>query len=605
MTLVDIDPWVFARLLSCRPVNGELELMSESNRGLARRLAAAPGPDRARIWGEYLAGLPDTEAAAAVEAIARVDPDSPPPEGEPWPPLRLGELPAVPEFPVEVLPDPLARLVAEAAGSVGCDPGMVAGPALAIAGGLIGRSASLLLGANWFAGACAFQINIGFPGDGKSPALDYAAGPVYDIDRELAEAFRADKQAYLDAMQRLNEAKRRKEVGGARPDPPVPRRINIDDSTMEATFRVLAANPRGLLMCKDELSSLILGLNQYKGGAGNDRPNLLKTWSGKPILIDRVLNEFGEPIRVPFPCLSITGNLPPAMLLDLVDRRGDDGLVDRWLFVFPDRRLKLKSAQRRPVSNEAVAGWVELGRRLWARPMDTSEGRSRPHVVYFSNPGKSEFDRLHDRHVDEVNAADFPDALRGPWSKLEEYAGRLCLILSLLRHAADPTADTEALPLVGPDVARDAWRLVGYFKSHHRRVRAYLEGRGLGGAPEGARLALRWIRNHPDTRAFPESELTRDVPQLRADRAALEDGLAWLAKRNVIRRLAAPDQPPGKRGRKPAPAWEVHPELSAPDNSEISGNTAAVHAPSPGGDHSQNCPNSPNPVGSDGIGEGE
>jgi hypothetical protein len=225
---------------------------------------------------------------------------------------------------------------------------------------------------------------------------------------------------------------------------------------MEAAFRVLAANPRGLIMIRDELSSLILGLNQYKGGSGNDRPNLLKTWSSKPVLIDRVLNEFGEPIRIAFPFLCIAGNLPPAMLVEIVNRKGDDGLIDRFLFVYPDRRPKLKSHQRRPVSDEAIQGWAEVARRLWNRPMDTTDGRPRPHVIYFSNDGKIEFDCLHDEHVDEVNAANFPDTLRGPWSKLEEYAGRLCLILTLLRHDADPTADPRSLPLAGPVAARDA-----------------------------------------------------------------------------------------------------------------------------------------------------
>ena len=73
--------------------------------------------------------------------------------------------------------------------------------------------------------------------------------------------------------------------------------------------------------------------------------------------------------------------------------------------------------------------------------MDTEKGRPCPHVVFFTNAGKAAFDRQWDFHVVEVNAADFPDALRGVWSKLETYAGRLCLILTLLHHAADPIAD--------------------------------------------------------------------------------------------------------------------------------------------------------------------
>jgi hypothetical protein len=226
--------------------------------------------------------------------------------------------------------------------------------------------------------------------------------------------------------------------------------------------------------------------------------------------------------------------------------------------------------------------------------MDVSEGDPRPHVIYFTNPGKAAFDRLYDRHVDEVNDPSFPDHLRGPWSKLEEYAGRLCLTLTLLRHAADPTADPEALPRANVREAEDAWRLIDYFKAHHRRVRAYLDGKGLGGAPEGVRLILRWLRNHPEVTAFPESELTRDIPPLRKDRAALEDGLLWLQGKRALRRLPEPERPKGTRGRKAAPVWEAHPSIRSSENSDNSDNCPVAIAAEGVGPISPNCPNSPN-----------
>jgi hypothetical protein len=293
----------------------------------------------------------------------------------------------------------------------------------------------------------------------------------------------------------------------------------------------------------------------------------MKVWSGKSVAIDRVRNELCEPVRIPHPCLSITENLPPAMLPEMAGRRGDDGFLDRWLYIYPDRRRKLKSFERKPVSNEAVRRWADVARRLYDRPMDVQDGSPCPHVVYPTNPGKEAFDRLHDRHVDEVNADDFPDHLRSPRSKLEEYADRFWLILTLLRHAADPTADSSRLPLAGLREAEDAWRLVDYIKAHHRRVRAYLQGKGLGGAPEGVKLILRWLRNHSDVESFPESDLTRDFPLFRSDRAELEDSLHWLSQRNAIRRLETPPRQE-KRGRKPAPVWDVHPSLVTSEKSE-------------------------------------
>ena len=45
---------------------------------------------------------------------------------------------------------------------------------------------------------------------------------------------------------------------------------------------------------------------------------------------------------------------------------------------------------------------------------------------------------VHAHHA-EQEADDFPDALEGPWGKLEAYAARLALILHLMDLASDPT----------------------------------------------------------------------------------------------------------------------------------------------------------------------
>ena len=103
-------------------------------------------------------------------------------------------------------------------------------------------------------------------------------------------------------------------------------------------------------------------MNQYKGKGGNDPPILLKVWSGKHIVIDRVKHKLGEPTHIYSPHMGITGNLPPAMLAAMVSKRGDIGFLDRWLFVYPDRRPKLKSGERGHVSDETIGQWEFLVR---------------------------------------------------------------------------------------------------------------------------------------------------------------------------------------------------------------------------------------------------
>jgi hypothetical protein len=237
-------------------------------------------------------------------------------------------------------------------------------------------------------------------------------------------------------------------------------------------------------------------------------------------------------------------------------------MLDRWLFIFPDRKRKLKSGERGHVSDQALEDWSQVARRIWERQMNAAKGRPVPHVVHFTDAGKQRFNQLYDEHVDEMNVADFPEYLLGPWSKFDEYAGRLALVLTVLRHAADPTANPQTLPQVGPDIAEDAWKLVNYFKTQHRRMRAHLHGDGMAGVPEGAKWILNWIRNHPGQTSFSGRDLTLSYPPSRDyDPARMDDGLQWLQQRNAIRRAPMPERAAGRPGRKPATSWLIHPDL--------------------------------------------
>ena len=157
-----------------------------------------------------------------------------------------------------------------------------------------------------------------------------------------------------------------------------------------------------------------------------------------------------------------------------------------------------------------------------------------------------------------------PTRFAVPGRSSKSCAGRFCLILAMLRHAA--TAPSRLpLPSIDPDIARDAWRLVEFHKSHHGRVRAALEGRGILGAPEGARLVLNWINNHKDEIIFSNRDIRRNY---KIDLELLQEGCAWLVKKNVIRPLVEPARDADAPGRKPSPQWEIHPDLHASSHDE-------------------------------------
>jgi hypothetical protein len=100
------------------------------------------------------------------------------------PSLIERQIPALP-FPVEVLPQPLARLVREVAKALPCPPDFMAVPMLALLGCAIGTSRVLRVKPGWLEGARIFAAVVAEPGTKKSPALKLAAWPFYERQRTL------------------------------------------------------------------------------------------------------------------------------------------------------------------------------------------------------------------------------------------------------------------------------------------------------------------------------------------------------------------------------------------------------------------------------------
>jgi hypothetical protein len=195
-------------------------------------------------------------------------------------------LPPVPRFPVEVLPTSLNRFVGESAASVGCPPEFIAVPMFTTLGAAIGNSRVLRMKKGYTQGTALYTAIVADPGARKSPALAVATAPANarqdKLKREYGEAmseYRREKMVW--------EAEKRRAMQGDKPIPEPPekptlRRTVINDTTVEALFPLLDANPRGLLSSNDELSGWAKSMDQYKGGKGSDRQKYLSMTLGGP-----------------------------------------------------------------------------------------------------------------------------------------------------------------------------------------------------------------------------------------------------------------------------------------------------------------------------------
>jgi hypothetical protein len=168
----------------------------------------------------------------------------------------------------------------------------------------------------------------------------------------------------------------------------------------------------------------------------------------------------------------------------LSDERGrEDGFIHRILFAMPATRALEWTDE--DVDQETHGEYAKVVQGLQALSGEAV-------VMHFTREGKATWREWITGHYDEMNALDFPSALRGPWAKLEGYCARLALILQLTRAMC--RAGTVRDDVVDEASVAGAATLVdGYFKDHTRSVYSRLHE-----SPHDRRvgLALQWITRH-------------------------------------------------------------------------------------------------------------
>jgi len=466
------------------------------------------------------------------------------PKPEPWePPVPLSTVPRPDPFPTDVLPTALAAYVHELAWAINVPEDFVGVCLLACASGSVGVTRRLLVKRGYRPSACVYAAFVARPGAAKSAVLRAVSRPLHQAE----EDYRKDHRHALEIWN----------TNGCQGERPKLRRVLSGGGTVEGIARRLADQPRGLALVADELSGLAAGLNQYKAaGKGNDRQFFLSAWDHTPYSVERV--EESRSLFLPHPYLAVCGGIQP----DVIDQlRGDrvpggplppdDGFLDRFLIAYPEQPAEA-GEDWRDVSEAAEAAWANAARELLA--LQTLPG-GKPVVVPLGLDGRRAYQEFTFRHAAEVNAEEFPDALRGPWSKLKGY----CLRLSLLLHLLDAASDgLDAAEVDGCQVAR-AERLVTYFKSHFRRMMAHTI---VDPTVANATYVLRWLIK----RAVPGGTVRfRDVyrsvgstsrfPAIESLRRPLD-----LLVQHGHLRIALPEND-RRNGRPQSPTYEVNPLL--------------------------------------------
>ncbi len=382
-------------------------------------------------------------------------------------PLRRFSINGVaPEFPVDALPGPVARLVKEAAAALGCPPDAIALSALVALGAAIGNGRVIQIKRTWTESAAIYGAVIADSGEKKTAAIATTTGVVQKLENRLNREHDDALDEHAREMREYEvERKDAAKNGHAPPPPPrvpIAERAHVNDTTVEALIPILKENPRGLLLERDELVGWVKSMDQYKaGGKGSDRQFWLSIWSNRPVSVDR--KGQSGPTSVLRPFIGVVGSIQPSVLPELTESR-EDGMLERFLFAYPE---PLNAMWREDeVTEAAEVAYRDLYHKLRDLSMaadDMGDPVEKP--VTFSTDAKQIYVQVYNQHRLEMSLPGFPSFLRSPFSKLEAYFLRITLILAACRFSIDGVAER----IEAQDVLR-AVALIEYFKEQTRRV---------------------------------------------------------------------------------------------------------------------------------------
>lgn len=494
------------------------------------------------------------------------------PENRDWPaPLPLPKLPPVPEFPADLLPDDLLAWVGDASERARFRPDFAAVSSMAALGSVIGRKLGIRLKQrdDWTEYANIWGALIGPPSALKSPAMRAALRPFKKLQASADDEFKKaldEYEAKIEAFKMKKDAKKKAAVkalskdDGAEinlgdltpPDAPVARTYWTSDATAERLGELLAENPNGLLVERDELSSLLVTLEDERSATA--RGLYLSGWSGNEgYRFDRIMR---GTTTLPKFALSVVGGIQPGPLSRYV--RGAfsgeraDGLLQRFqLVVWPEHEA-FEYVDRYPdgPARRAAAALFER-----VDTFDPDEIGSRddfgndPPFVRLSADAQGLFVDWYTAFMRERRTVEADGGESAPiaahFGKYPGLVGKLALIL----HVAD---DPEAKEVSERTLTKAlAW--IEYLTPHARRVYHAVEHPETG----AAELLLSRLRRGELPASFKAWEISRKAWHGLTDREAVKKACRLLFEHGWLIEL----EPGGAQGigRPVDPVYAVSP----------------------------------------------
>ena len=377
-----------------------------------------------------------------------------------------GKTTETPSFPLEIFPKAIRDIIEALEEYENYNVDFTAASFLTVFAAAMGNTWSVRFMTGWVSRPIIYMVLVGSPSCGKTPPLQQAVAPLLKLDGEYDMIYCKEMETYR-RWERMSAKQREKHSLPEEMKMPQRKCHVVVDSTVEALIGALRDNPRGVLIYKDEIDSLLSNFNRYNS---SDEGYFLSLFSGTPFKYSRKSNN--EHIFLANPYCSIIGTTQPGRLGEQFGgKRMMNGFSSRFLKVYPEID-KMPSWNDTAMPDGVLEEWERIIRKVVAAtPSTDQEGKATSIELLFSQESKLRIIQWKDEVNNKVYAETDSDAVRALCGKLETYLVRFCLVIQIMHGICGESGMDE----IEPRTAELAIRLTEYFRNMESRIAPEIE----------------------------------------------------------------------------------------------------------------------------------
>ena len=377
-----------------------------------------------------------------------------------------GKTTETPSFPLEIFPKAIRDIIETLEEYENYNVDFTAASFLTVFAAAMGNTWSVRFMTGWVSRPIIYMVLVGSPSCGKTPPLQQAVAPLLKLDGEYDMIYCKEMETYR-RWERMSAKQRERHSLPEEMKMPQRKCHVVVDSTVEALIGALRDNPRGVLIYKDEIDSLLSNFNRYNG---SDEGYFLSLFSGTPFKYSRKSNN--EHIFLANPYCSIIGSTQPGRLDEQFGgKRMMNGFSSRFLKVYPEID-KMPSWNDTAMPDSVLEEWERIIRKVVAAtPSTDQEGKATSIELLFSQEAKLRVIQWKDEVNNKVYAETDSDAVRALCGKLETYLVRFCLVIQIMHCICGESGMDE----IEPRTAELAIKLTEYFRNMESRIAPEIE----------------------------------------------------------------------------------------------------------------------------------